>query len=169
MKMIIIIMSSPKLYHIFVISLIILTSVLFPSHFHPPALAFHTNSTASVTIQTGEGTSDANNQSPPIETEIEIYNHTNRALQALSEGNTSEVENQLNLAKEKLSFVISNNESNQQSQGSNTTYSVAGPDGTSNIDASGEAAIDSPEDTDTSNVGQGLNEREQMERFHVAP
>jgi hypothetical protein len=167
-------MSSPKLYHIFVVSLIIMTSVLFSSHFHPPALAFHTNSTASVTIQTGEGTSDANNQSLPTETEIEIYNHTNKALQALSEGNTSEVENQLNFAKEKLLFVISNNESNQQSQWSNTTYSMARPDGTPSIDTSGEAAIDSPEDTaavetDTSNVGQGLNEREQLERFHVGP
>jgi hypothetical protein len=104
-------MSSPKLYHIFVVSLIIMTSVLFSSHFHPPALAFHTASTASVTIQTGEGTSDANNQSLPT-------------------------------------------------------------DGTPNIDASGEAALDSPEDTvetDTSNVGQGLNEREQLERFHIAP
>jgi hypothetical protein len=144
-----------------------MTSILFSSHFHPPALAFHTASTANVTIQTGEGTL-------PIETEIEIYNHTNRALQALSEGNTSEAENQLNFTKEKLSFIISNYESNQQSQGSNTTYSMARPDGTPNIDASGEAAIDSPEDTaavetDTSNAGEGLNEREQMERFHVAP
>jgi hypothetical protein len=174
MMMIIIIMFSPKLYHIFGISLITMTSVMFSSHFHPPAFAFHTASTASVTIQTGEGTSDANNQSLPIETEIEIYNHTNKALQALSEGNTTEVENQLNFAKEKLSFVISNNESNQQSQGSNTTYSMARPDGTPNIDASGQAAIDSREDTaavetDTSNVGQGLNEREQLERFHAVP
>jgi hypothetical protein len=174
MMMIIIIMSSPKLYLIFVISLIIITSVLFSSPLHPPALAFHTASTASVTIQTGEGTLDANNQSLPIETEIEIYNHTNKALQALSEGNTSEVENQLNFTKEKLSFVISNNESNQQSQGSNTTYSMARPGSTPNIDASGEAALDSREDTaavetDTSNVGQGLNEREQMERFHAVP
>jgi hypothetical protein len=144
-----------------------MTSILFSSHFHPPALAFHTASTANVTIQTGEGTL-------PIETEIEIYNHTNKALQALNEGNTSEVENQLNFTKEKLSFVISNYESNQQSQGSNPTYSMARPDGTPNIDASGKAAIDSPEDaaaveTDTSNVGQGLNDREQMERFHAVP
>ena len=79
-----------------------MTSVLFSSHFHPPALAFHTASTANVL--TGEGTSD----------------------------------------------------------------------GTPNIDASGEAAIDSPEDTaavetNTSNVVQGLNDRERMERFHIAP
>lgn len=167
-------MYSPKLYHFFVISLIIMTSVSFSSHFHPPAHAFHTASTADVTIQTGEGMSDANNQSLPIDTEIEIYNHTNKALQALSEGNASEVENQLNFTKEKLSFIISNYESNQQSQGSNTTYSMARPDRTPNVDASSEAAIDSPEDTaavetDTSNVGQGLNDREQMERFHAVP
>jgi hypothetical protein len=68
--MIIIIMSGPKLNHIFVISLIIITSVLFSSHFHLPAFAFHTKSTASVTIQTGEGTSDANNQSLPIEPNV---------------------------------------------------------------------------------------------------
>lgn len=99
--MIIIMMSSPR--SIFLVSLIFMTSVLFSSHFHPSALAFHTASTANVSLQTGESTL------VPVEMVTEIYDHTNKALQALSEGNTSEVENQLNLTKEQLSLVISNN------------------------------------------------------------
>ena len=167
--MIIIIMkSSPRPYFIFIFSLTIMTFILFPSHFHPSAFGFHTASTANVTIQTGEGASDANNQSLPFGTVTEIYNSTNKALQALSEGNTSEVENQLNFTKERLSFVISNNESNQQLQEANTTQTVARPDRALNMDASGDTDIESREDivaveTDARDNNQGLRGSETPE------
>ena len=145
-----------------------MTFILLSSLFHPSALAFHTASTANVTIQTGEITSDTNNQSLPFGMVTEIYNSTNKALQALSEGNTSEVENQLNFTKERLSFVISSNESDQQIQESNTTQTIAGPDRTLNMDTSGDTAIESRQDTgavetDAQVNNQGLRESEPRE------
>jgi hypothetical protein len=107
-------MLRPRLYYIFLISFTIIPSILFSSYLQLSALAFHTASTSNVTIQTREA--DPNNESIPFETVTKIYNHTNKALQALSEGNASEVENQLNFTKEKLSFVIPNNQSSQQSR-----------------------------------------------------
>ena len=142
--------------------------MVFLSYLQISALAFHTASTGN-TIHTGEMTLDAYDTSVPLETVMAIYNHTDKALQALNEGNTSEVENQLNFTKEILSFVISNNESNQRSPGSNTTQTIARPDGTANIDASIDATIDPSEDTaaietDTLGDNQGLSEIEIRER-----
>jgi hypothetical protein len=181
-------MLSPKLYYISLISLTIIPSMFF-SHFPPSALAFHTASTANVTMHTGESTSDANNESLPLETVTEIYNHTNKALQALSEGNTSEVANQLNSTKEKLSLIMSNNESApaQEGQESNTTQTVASPGANSNTDLSGDTAINSaedsaavesatspPDETTTTEAGaqndnQGISERGMREGSEESP
>ena len=168
--------SSHRPYFIF-LSLTIMTFILLSSHFHPSVLAFHTASTANVTIQTGEITADTNNQSLPFGMVTEIYNSTNKALQALSEGNTSEVENQLNFTKERLSFVISNNESDQQIQESNTTQTVTRPNRTL-TDTSGDTTIESREatvavETDAQDNNQGLrgSETPEMleERSQVVP
>jgi hypothetical protein len=176
----------PKLYYIFLISLTIIPSMFF-SHFPPSALAFHTASTANVTMHTGESTSDANDESLPLETVTEIYNHTNKALQALSEGNTSEVENQLNSTKEKLSLIMSNNKSAQEGQESNTTQTVASLGANSNTDLSGDTAINSAEDSaavesatsppdetatieaDAQNDNQGISERGMREGSEESP
>lgn len=164
--------SSPRPYFIFLFSLTIMTFILLSSHFHPSVLAFHTASTANVTVQTGEITADTNNQSLPLGMVTEIYNRTNKALQALSEGNTSEVENQLNFTKERLSFVISNNESDQQIQESNTTQTVARPNRTLSTDTSGDTTIEAREDTvaaetDARDNNQGLRGSETPEMLEA--
>ena len=164
--------------------------MLFPSYFHSSTLAFHTASTANMTLGSSETTvsqqessgAGKKNGSLPVNIAMQIYNHTNKALQALDEGNTSEVESQLNFAKGKLSLIISNNKSGQQSQESNTTQTVAGPGGVSDTDIPGDTAINSPEDSstvesttnppgetatveaDAQNDNRGISEREIRER-----
>ena len=157
--------------------------MLFSSHFPPSVLAFHMASTANNTMYPEESTSNANNESPPLATAIEIYVHTNKALQALSEGNTSEVENQLNSTKEKLLLIMSA----QEGQESNITQMVTNPGANSNTDISGDTAINSAEDMaavesatrqtdetttiepDVQNDNQGISEREMREKSEESP
>jgi hypothetical protein len=176
------------------IILAIMAFMLFPPYFHSSTLAFHTASTANMTLGIEESTSETavsqqessgagkKNGSLPINIAMQIYNHTNKALQALGEGNTSEVENQLILAKGKLSLIMSNNISGQQSQESNTTQPVASPGGLSDTDIPGDTAINSPEDStavesttnppgetatveaDAQNDNRGISESEIRER-----
>ena len=162
-----------RLYCAFLISLVIICLTMLSASLHFPALGFHTESTRNLSIimQGGEPGAAA----PPsfivlpIEIATEIYNSTNNALQALNEGNTSAVHNQLSFTKEKLLSIISKNESAQQGQELNTTQAVARPTDISNMDMSGDIAIDSPEDiatveTDTQIENQEVIERESTER-----
>jgi hypothetical protein len=142
----------------FLVILAIMNSILFSSY-HGSALAFHTASTANVTIYTEENASDTSafqqessdsnedNELLPIETATEIYNHTNQALQALTEGNTSEILNQLKITKEKLSLIIFGNESGQQRQEPDATQTDAESSDTSNTNTVGNVEIDLSEDT----------------------
>ena len=159
-------MLSPRSYYIFQISLTIIPSILFSSHFPHSAFAFQMASTTNLTTYQGESASDANTGSPPLATAIEIYIHTNKALQALSEGNTSEVENQLNFTKEKLSPIIFNNESTVASPGSDSNIATS-DDTAINLaedSTSVESALGSSDETaaieaDTPNENQGISER----------
>jgi hypothetical protein len=146
-------------------------SILFSSYFHPfvSTFAFHTATTANMTLLMGQNTTNSDNKSLPFETVAEIYNYTNKALQALEVGNNSEVENQLNFTKEKLSLIISGNETGQQSQDSDTLQTGAMPEGAPNIEASSGAATESSEDTsavetDAQSDNQRLIESETRER-----
>ena len=140
-------------------------------------------STANNTMYPEESISNANNESPPLATAIEIYVHTNKALQALSEGNTSEVENQLNSTKEKLLLIMSA----QEGQESNITQMVTNPGANSNTDISGDTAINSAEDMavvefatrqtdetttiepDVKTNNQGISEKETREKSEELP
>jgi hypothetical protein len=162
------------MYYNVLILLSLITSILFSSYFYPSALGFHTQSTRDLTINMEGGTPGAAaptsfNGSLPIEIATEIYNSTNNALQALSEGNTSAVYNQLSFTKEILSSIISKNGSAQQGQELNTTQAVARPADISNMDVPGDIAVNSPEDiatveTDTQIENQQVIERESTER-----
>ncbi len=100
-------------------SLAVIISIMLPlsSYCYLSALAFHTASTANVTIQTGDIRRDIaspgqespgfENASLLLEMAAEIEGHIDRALQALSDDDISEVENQLIVTKEKLSSVKS--------------------------------------------------------------
>ena len=161
------------MYYNVLILLSLITSILFSSYFHSSALGFHTESTRNLTLNMQGGTPGA--AAPPsfivlpIEIATEIYNSTNNALQALNEGNTSAVHNQLNFTKEILLSFISKNESAQQGQELNTTQAIARPADISNMEVSGDIAIDSPDDiatveTDTQIENQEVIERESTER-----
>jgi hypothetical protein len=148
-----------RLYCVFPISLIIIGLIVLSPSLHFPALAFHTASTANVTMGPQANRSEAttqqqesitlldNNGSVPADVATEIYNHTNKALQALINGNTSEVQNQLNITKQKILLIISKNGSGQQSQELNATQSVATSKDIINTYASRDTAITLPEDT----------------------
>jgi hypothetical protein len=167
------------MYYNVLILLSLITSILFSSYFHPSALGFHTASTANVTIGSQGNRSEAttqqqesitlldNNGSVPVEVATEIYNHTNKALQALNDGNTSEVQNQLNFTKEKILLIISKNGSGQQSQELNATQSVATSKDITNTDASRDTAITLPEDTST--VDPNVNPSEDTATVETDP
>ena len=140
---------------------------------HFPALGFHTESTRNLTINMQGGTPGAaappsfivdNNGSLPIEIATEIYNSTNDALQALSEGNTSAVHNQLSFTKEILLSIISKNGSAQQGKEVNTTQSIVRSTGVSNMDVPGDIAINSPEDIATVETDTQIENQEAIER-----
>jgi hypothetical protein len=149
----IVMMSRYTMHLAFPVIIALIIFITFTSSFLSPSVAFHTPSTSNVTIHSeemeAETTSTAQQQpsnftnSTPsifIETAKEIYNHTNQALQALSEGNTSEMLNQLNGAKQKLSLIIFVNGSGQQKQVQNTTEAPAAAGDTTAV---GSAATDS--------------------------
>ncbi|CAN5176091.1 hypothetical protein BH18THE2_BH18THE2_39170 [soil metagenome] len=152
-----------------VIIALIIFITLTPSFFYS-TFAFHTPSTSNVTIHTEEmaaettatsqqQSSNITNGTPSIfiEKAKEIYNHTNQALQALREGNTSEILNQLNGAKQKLSLIIFVNGSGQQKQEQNTTEVPAAAGDTT---ANGSAASDSRPDSAS---GDTARDREELE------
>jgi hypothetical protein len=166
-----------RLYCAFLISLVIICLTMLSTSLHFPALGFHTESTRNLTINMQGGTPGAaappsfivdNNGSLPIEIATEIYNSTNNALQALNEGNTSAVYNQLNFTKEILLSIISKNGSAQQGQELNTTQAVARPTDISNMDVSGDIAINSPEDIATVETDTQIENQEAIERETTA-
>lgn len=151
-------MSTYTLHFAFLLIIAIIIFITFTSSFLYSTAAFHTASTSNVTIHTEEmaaettatsqeQSSNITNSTPPIfiETAKEIYNHTNQALQALREGNTSEILNQLNGANQKLSLIIFVNGSGQQEQKQNTTTEV--PSAAGDTTAIGSAATDSRPDS----------------------
>ena len=105
---------------------IIATLLPLSSYSYFSALAFHTASTANVTIQTGESGQDTSSsgeessgfeghdESLPLDMATEIESHIDGALRALSNDDVPEVNNQLMAAKEKLSLVMTENASGQQ-------------------------------------------------------
>jgi hypothetical protein len=167
-------MSTYTLHLAFLVIIALIIFITFTSSFLYSTVAFHTPSTSNVTIHTEEmaaettatsqqQSSNITNSTPSIfiETAKEIYNHTNQALQALSECNTSEILNQLNGAKQKLSLIIFVNGSGQQKQEQNTTEVPAAANDTIAIDS---AATDSRPDSASDYMAryreQAVNENE---------
>jgi hypothetical protein len=178
----IIMMSTYTLHFAFLLIVAVIIYITFTSSFLYPAVAFHTLSTSNVTIHTEEMEAETTATSEPqssnitnstssifIETAKEIYNHTNQALQALREGNTSEILNQLNGANQKLSSIIFVNGSGQQEQEQNTTEVHAAAGDTTTIDnaatnsspdsASGDMARDREEVVEESEIRENSRER----------
>jgi hypothetical protein len=163
-------MSTYTLHFAFLLIVAVIIFITFTSSFFYPAVGFHTLSTSNVTIHTeemeAETTTTATSQPQSsnitnstssifIETAKEIYNHTNQALQALREGNTSEILNQLNGANQKLSSILFVNESGQQQQEQNTTEVPAAADDTTTI---GNAATDSSPDSASGDMARDREE-----------
>jgi hypothetical protein len=178
----IIMMSTYTLHFAFLLIIAVIIFITFTSSFLYPAVAFHTLSTSNVTIHTEEMEAETTATSEPqssnitnstssifIETAKEIYNHTNQALQALREGNTSEILNQLNGANQKLSSIIFVNGSGQQEQEQNTTEVHAAAGDTTTIDnaatnsspdsASGDMARDREEVVEESEIRENSRAR----------
>jgi hypothetical protein len=178
----IIMMSTYTLHFAFLLIIAVIIFITFTSSFLYPAVAFHTLSTSNVTIHTEEMEAETTATSEPqssnitnstssifIETAKEIYNHTNQALQALREGNTSEILNQLNGANQKLSSILFVNGSGQQEQEQNTTEVHAAAGDTTTIDnaatnsspdsASGDMARDREEVVEESEIRENSRER----------
>jgi hypothetical protein len=163
-----IMMSAYTLHFAFLLIVAVIIFIAFTSSFLYPAFAFHTLSTSNVTIHTEEMEAETTATSQPqpsnitnstssifIETAKEIYNHTNQALQALREGNTSEILNQLNGANQKLSSILFVNGSGQQQQEQNTTEVPAAADDTTTI---GNAATDSSPDSASGDMARDREE-----------
>ncbi|MGI8833730.1 MAG: hypothetical protein ACR2IS_13980 [Nitrososphaeraceae archaeon] len=166
----IIMMSTYTLHFAFLLIIAVILFITFTSSFLYPSVAFHTPSTSNVTIHTEEMEAETTATSQPqssnitnstpsisIETAKEIYNHTNQALQALREGNTSEILSQLNGANQKLSSIIFVNGSGQQEQEQNTTEVPAAAGDTTAI---GNAATDSSPESAS---GDTARDREELE------
>jgi hypothetical protein len=161
-------MSTYTLHFGFLLIVAVIIFITFTSSFLYPAVAFHTLSTSNVTIHTEEMEAQTTATSQPqssnitnstssnfVETAKEIYNHTNQALQALREGNTSEILNQLNDANQKLSSILFVNGSGQQQQEQNITEVPAAADDTTTI---GNAATDSSPDSASSDMTRDREE-----------
>ena len=161
-------MSTYTLHFAFLLLIAVIIVITFTSSFLYPSVAFHTPSTSNVTIHTEEMEAETTAISQPqsfnitngtpsifVETAKEIYNHTNQALHALREGNTSEILNQLNGANQKLSSIIFVNESGQQEQEQNTTELPAAAGDTTTI---GDAATDSSPDSASNDMARDREE-----------
>jgi hypothetical protein len=161
-----------------------ISTLFFHTFFYNSGFAFHTSSTANVSMPIFQTPSTANATLPeeqesnttetaasqqessgifrssasiPIETAREIYVRTDHSLQALREGNTTETQNQLNLIREKLSSIIFGNSSGPQKQEPITTQLLADESsGENTLDSTQkDLFITSPDKQSEQNIGNG--------------